>query len=68
MCTTPMHKDLSYERTASRGSMLLRPAVIRIRQLPALGWDDYTDLNSFQLESKAHDLIAREVNLKEGVE
>lgn len=54
------------ERTPPRGTMVLYPALIRLRQLPALTWDDYKDLTPFQLKNKVRDMIARELNVMEG--
>ena len=54
------------ERTPRRGTMLLCPALIRLRQLPALTWDEYRDLTPFQLKNMVRDMIARELHVMEG--
>lgn len=54
------------ECTPPRGTMMLYPALIRIRQLPALAWDEYKDLTPFQLKNKVRDIIARELDVMEG--
>ena len=54
------------ERIPPRGSMVLRPGVIVLRQLPALTWDHYKDLSAFQLKNKVRDLIAHELDVMEG--
>lgn len=53
------------ERTPLRGTMMLRPAIIRVRQLPALVWDDYKDMTPFQLKNHVRDTIARELRTME---
>jgi len=53
------------ERTPPRGTMLLNPAVVRIRQLPALTWDDYKDMNPFQLKNHVRNIIAGELDTME---
>ncbi len=55
------------ETIPPRGSMLLRPGLIRLRQLPALTWDHYKDLSPFQLKNKVRDLIAHELDVMEGL-
>ena len=54
------------ENTPPRGSMLIRPGLIRLRQLPALTWDQYKGLSPFQLKNKVRDLIAHELDVMEG--
>lgn len=53
------------ERTPPRGSLLLHPGRVRMRQLPALTWDEYKDLTPFQLKNKVRDVIGRELDLME---
>jgi len=54
------------EHTPPRGTMLLHPAVVRVRQLPALAWDDFKDMNPFQLKNHVRNIIARELDVMEG--
>lgn len=54
------------ENIPARGTMLLRPGTIVLRQLPALTWEHYKDLAPFQLKNKVRDLIAHELDVMEG--
>lgn len=54
------------ENIPARGTMLLRPGTIVLRQLPALTWDQYKNLSPFQLKNKVRDLIAHELDVMEG--
>lgn len=45
------------ERCPAKGSMLLRPAVIRIRKLPVVTREHYKDLNGYQLKTRVHRMI-----------
>ena len=49
------------ERIPPRGTMLLNPGRIVLRQLPALMWNEYQCLTPFQLKNKVHELISREL-------
>lgn len=49
------------EFTPPRGTGILRPALIRVRQLPALVWDDYKDMTPFHLKNHVREIISREL-------
>jgi hypothetical protein len=53
------------ERMPPRGSIVLHPGRIMMRQLPALTWDEYKDLTPFHLKNRVRDLIGRELDLME---
>lgn len=46
------------ERMPPRGSILLRPGLVRVRRLPTLAWEDFRTLSPFQLKNRVRDLIA----------
>jgi 1-acyl-sn-glycerol-3-phosphate acyltransferase len=50
------------ERTPPRGSLLLRPSVVRIRKLRALEWPQYRELTPFQLKNRVHDMMTAELD------
>ena len=54
------------ERIPPRGSGWLEPGCIRVRRLPALTWEEYHALNSFQLKNRVRSLIADELAAMEG--
>jgi 1-acyl-sn-glycerol-3-phosphate acyltransferase len=54
------------ERIPARRTMLLRPGRITLRRLPALTWADYKDLPPFQLKTRVHEIIRRELDVMEG--
>jgi len=49
------------ERMPARGSFVLRPGTVRVRKLPALRWEQYKDLNAFQLKNRVRELMSREL-------
>lgn len=53
------------ERIPPRGTMLLQPGRIRLRQLPALTWEHYRDLTPFQLKNRVRELIRSELAVME---
>jgi 1-acyl-sn-glycerol-3-phosphate acyltransferase len=50
------------ENIPPKGSLLLHPGTIRVRRLPAIGWDDYKDLSVFALKNMVRERIIRELN------
>ncbi|MFH1260159.1 MAG: lysophospholipid acyltransferase family protein [Elusimicrobiota bacterium] len=48
-----------------RGSLLLRPGIIKIQKLPALKWDAFKEINVFQLKNKVRNLIAERIKIME---
>ena len=56
---------LGNEHTPSCGTMILHPAIVRIRQLPALVWDDYKTMTPFHLKNHVREIIARELKTME---
>lgn len=48
-----------------KGSWLMRPALIRVRRLPAIQWHEYKDMNVFSLKNKVREIISRELELME---
>lgn len=58
---------LGNEHTPPRGTGILRPAIIKVRQLPALVWDDYKDMTPFHLKNHVRALIARELKSMEAL-
>lgn len=53
------------ENIPRRGSMLLRPGIIRVRRLPAILWDEYKDSSVFSLKNRVHEIIDKELSLME---
>ena len=54
------------EHIPSRGSLLLRPGLIRIHKMPALQWGDYKDTNAYMLKNKVRNIMAGELAVIEG--
>ncbi len=54
------------ENIPPKGSLMLRPGMIRVRRLPAITWDDYKDLTSFAFKNRVWQVIDRELSLMEG--
>ena len=53
------------EKIPPRGSLLLRPGIIRVRRLPAILWDEYKDMNVFSLKNRVREIISKELSLME---
>ena len=53
------------EKIPTKGSSLLRPGTIRIRRLPAITWNDYSEMNVFSLKNRVREIIDRELSLME---
>lgn len=53
------------ENIPRRGSMLLRPGLIRVRRLPAILWDEYKDFSVFSLKNRVREIIDKELSLME---
>jgi 1-acyl-sn-glycerol-3-phosphate acyltransferase len=47
------------------GSSILHPAVIRIRRLPAVTYEEYRNFNAFKLKNYLRQIIAKEVQVME---
>ena len=49
------------ENMPRKGSFFLYPGTIKIHQLEAIEWEDYKDMNSFQLKNMARNIMAAEI-------
>lgn len=49
------------ERIPARGTLVLRPGLVRLRELPLVRWEQYRDQNAFQLKNRIRDMMAREL-------
>ena len=49
------------ENIPRKGSLLLRPGIVRMHKLPALQWEDYKNLSPFKLKNKVRNIIADEL-------
>jgi 1-acyl-sn-glycerol-3-phosphate acyltransferase len=54
------------ERTPPRGTMLIRPAVVRLRMLPPVRAEEYREMSHFHLKTHIRGLIAAELERMEG--
>jgi 1-acyl-sn-glycerol-3-phosphate acyltransferase len=54
------------EMIPARGSLMLRPGVIRIRKLKEMTWEDYRDLSPFQLKARVRDAMAKKLSVLDG--
>ena len=54
------------ERIPPKGSLLLRPGLIRIDRLPPVPWAEYKDLDAFHLKKKIRDLMSSHLAEMEG--
>ncbi len=45
------------ENMPPKGSLLLRPGLVRVHKLPALRWEDYRDMSAFKLKNHVRELI-----------
>ncbi len=52
-------------RSPARGSLLLEPAVVRVRCLPELAWEDFREMTPFQLKNHVHRLIQQAITQME---
>jgi 1-acyl-sn-glycerol-3-phosphate acyltransferase len=50
-----------------KGSSLLRPGTIRVRQLPPIEWEAVSSLTPFALKKRVWELMDRELAIMEGV-
>lgn len=50
-----------------KGTSLLRPGVVRIRELPAITWDEYKHLTPFAFKNRVWKMIDRELSSMEHV-
>lgn len=55
------------ENIPPKGSMLLRPGIIRVRRLPAITWDEYKDLSAYAFKNRVWHIIDRELSVMESV-
>ena len=55
------------EHIPHRGTLLLRPGLIKIHKMPALQWNDFKHMNAYLLKNKIRNIIAIELNVIEGV-
>ncbi len=53
------------ENIPPKGSLMLRPGLIRVRRLPAITWEDYKDLNAFAFKNRVRNIISRELSSME---
>ena len=53
------------ENIPPRGSLLLRPGIIRVRRLPAIPWTDFKDLTVFVFKNRVREIIRTELELME---
>ena len=53
------------ETVLRRGNIMLRPGVVKVHELPALQWEEYKDMTSFQLKNKVRERIVRELSVME---
>lgn len=53
------------ENIPPKGSLLLRPGVIRIHTLPAIAWDEYKDMTAFALKNRVWKIIDNELSTME---
>jgi 1-acyl-sn-glycerol-3-phosphate acyltransferase len=53
------------ENIPPKGSPLLRPGTIRVRRLPAIGWDEYKDLTAFALKNRIWKVMDHELSVME---
>ena len=49
-----------------KGSSLLRPGTIRVRQLPPLEWENISGMTPFALKRRVWDMMKRELSVMEG--
>ena len=54
------------EQTPPRGSLAIRPAVVRLRMLPPLQPEEYREMTPFHLKTLVHNQIAAELERMEG--
>ena len=54
------------ENTPTKGSAILHPSVIRIRKMPDILWEEFKDLNSYNLKNTVRQTIGRELAMMEG--
>jgi len=53
------------ENIPPKGSLLLRPGIIRVRRLPAITWEEYNDLNAFAFKNRVWHVIDTELTRME---
>jgi 1-acyl-sn-glycerol-3-phosphate acyltransferase len=53
------------EKVFPKGSSLVRPGTIRVRELPAIPWDEYKDLTAFAFKNRVWKIIDGELALME---
>ncbi len=53
------------ENIPPKGSLMLRPGVIRVRRLPAIAWDEYKDLTAFAFKNRVWHTIDNELRSME---
>jgi len=53
------------ENIPPKGSLLLRPGIIRVRRLPSIAWDEYKDLNAFAFKNRVWHTIDDELSVME---
>lgn len=53
------------ENIPPKGSVLLRPGVIRIRTLPPIAWEEYKDLTAFALKNRIRKIMDHELSAME---
>jgi len=54
------------ENTPPKGSLLLRPGLIRVRRLSAITWDEYKDLTAYAFKNRVWSIIDKELSVMEG--
>lgn len=55
------------EGVPPRGSLLLRPTVIRIRKLPAVTAEEYQDMTAFKLKNHVHRIMEQEIERMDAI-
>jgi 1-acyl-sn-glycerol-3-phosphate acyltransferase len=53
------------ENIPPKGSLLLRPGIIRVRRLPAVTWDEFKDMNVYSLKNRVRAMMYDELVMME---
>jgi 1-acyl-sn-glycerol-3-phosphate acyltransferase len=54
------------ERIPPKGSLVLHPGRVFVDKLPAVGWEDYRNMDVFKLKNHVHRLLGEHLNRIEG--
>ena len=53
------------ENIPPKGSLLLRPGIVRVRRLPAITWEEYKNVNAFAFKNRVWRIIDTELSAME---